>query len=247
MMRLPVMVDPVNEIMSTSGDTVSSSPTRWSAEVTTLTTPGGMSVFSAIRRPSRVAFQGVSGAGLTITVLPAGQDGPQLVQRHLERVVPRHDGTDDADRLFPDGAAALDAHHVPIGQSAVPGKLVDHLGRPPQRLLEWPVQLRRVGHHARGSHLGDELLAVRLPFGLERLLQLLEAALPQRAVGRPVGLARRPPGPRRSRAACPAAEASATSPNTSSVAGLMFSKRFPEAALDELASDEHARLTGGGR
>ena len=44
---VPVAVDPVNEIMSTRGETVSSSPTRWSEEVTMLRTPGGMSVFSA--------------------------------------------------------------------------------------------------------------------------------------------------------------------------------------------------------
>ncbi len=70
MMRCPTAVEPVNEIMSTFGDSVSSSPTRWSDDVTTLTTPAGMSVCSAIRRPRNVAFHGVSGAGLTITVLP---------------------------------------------------------------------------------------------------------------------------------------------------------------------------------
>ncbi len=35
-----------------------------------LTTPAGISVCSAISRPTRVAFQGVSGAGLSTTVLP---------------------------------------------------------------------------------------------------------------------------------------------------------------------------------
>ena len=79
MMRLPVTVDPVNEIRSTLGESVSSSPTRWSDEVTTFTTPAGMSVFSAIRRPSRVAFQGVSGAGLMIVVFPVARIGPSLL------------------------------------------------------------------------------------------------------------------------------------------------------------------------
>ena len=78
MIRLPVTVEPVNEIMSTSGDSVSSSPTRWSDDVTTLNTPGGMSVFSATRRPSRVAFQGVSGAGLSTVVLPVARIWPIL-------------------------------------------------------------------------------------------------------------------------------------------------------------------------
>ena len=79
MIRLPVAVEPVKEIMSTRGESVSSSPTRWSDDVTTLTTPGGMSVFSATSRPSRVAFQGVSGAGLRTVVLPVARIGPSLL------------------------------------------------------------------------------------------------------------------------------------------------------------------------
>ena len=78
MIRTPVAVEPVNEIMSTAGDSVSSSPTRWSEEVTTLTTPAGMSVRSAMRRPRRVAFHGVSGAGLSTIVLPVARIGPNL-------------------------------------------------------------------------------------------------------------------------------------------------------------------------
>ena len=73
MIRMPVRVDPVKEIMSTSGLRVSSSPTRWSEEVTTLKTPAGMSVFSATSRPRRVAFQGVSGAGLRTVVFPVAR------------------------------------------------------------------------------------------------------------------------------------------------------------------------------
>src|SRR6202050_2668484 len=63
MILLPTAVEPVKEIMSTRGETVSSSPTRWSDDVTTLTTPGGMSVFSAISRPRRGAVQGGAGGG----------------------------------------------------------------------------------------------------------------------------------------------------------------------------------------
>ena len=70
MIRFPTAVEPVKEIRSTFGESVSSSPTRWSDAVTTLTTPGGMSVHSAIRRPRRVALKGVSGAGFSTTVLP---------------------------------------------------------------------------------------------------------------------------------------------------------------------------------
>ena len=79
MIRLPVAVDPVNEMQSTRGSRVSSSPTRWSDDVTTLTTPAGMSVRSRIIRPSRVAFQGVSGAGLSTVVLPVASTCASLL------------------------------------------------------------------------------------------------------------------------------------------------------------------------
>ena len=64
---------------STRSSVTSLSPTRWSEDVTTLTTPAGMSVRSAIRRPSLVAFQGVSGAGLMIVVLPVARVWPSLL------------------------------------------------------------------------------------------------------------------------------------------------------------------------
>ena len=80
MIRLPTTVEPVNEIRSTLGDSVSSSPTKWSDAVTTLTTPAGMSVFSAISRPRRVALNGVFGAGLSTTVLPVPSAWPSLLR-----------------------------------------------------------------------------------------------------------------------------------------------------------------------
>ena len=45
-----------------------------------LTTPAGMSVSSAISRPSTVAHHGVSGAGFSTTVLPAARAGPSLAR-----------------------------------------------------------------------------------------------------------------------------------------------------------------------
>jgi len=65
MICLPTLVDPVNVTMSTRGSCVRAIATAGLLEVTTLTTPGGMSVFSAISRPISVDPQGVSGAGLT--------------------------------------------------------------------------------------------------------------------------------------------------------------------------------------
>ena len=46
--------------------------------MTMLTTPGGMSVCSAISRPRRRALHGVSGAGLSTQVLPMARIGPSL-------------------------------------------------------------------------------------------------------------------------------------------------------------------------
>ncbi len=97
MIRLPTAVDPVNEIMSTLGEIVSSSPTKWSDAVTTFTTPrrdirllgdepaepGG--VERCVRRG--LEYHGVSGR----------QGLPQLVDGDLEREVPRCDGADHAD------------------------------------------------------------------------------------------------------------------------------------------------------
>ena len=76
----PVAVDPVNDTMSTRGSSASCAPSRWSAEVTMLTTPGGKSVCSAMMRPTSAAHHGVSGAGLSTTVLPAASAGPILAR-----------------------------------------------------------------------------------------------------------------------------------------------------------------------
>ena len=77
---LPVAVDPVNETRSTRGSSASCAPNRWSLDVTTLTTPGGMSVCSATARASAAAAHGVSGAGLSTTVQPAASAGPTLAR-----------------------------------------------------------------------------------------------------------------------------------------------------------------------
>ena len=102
-MCLPTAVEPVKEIMSTRGSPVSTSPTSaGSADVTTLTTPGGMSVSSATSLPIHVAEYGVSGAGFSTTVQPGRERGRELRQVQHEREVPRRDSADDADRLLDD-------------------------------------------------------------------------------------------------------------------------------------------------
>src|SRR4029077_13137422 len=68
--------EPVNGSVSPRGSPVSTSPTSagWDA-VTTLTTPGGMSVSSATIFPIHVAEYGVSGAGFNTLVHPAASAG----------------------------------------------------------------------------------------------------------------------------------------------------------------------------
>ena len=75
MMRRPTAVEPVKLIMSTSGEVVRISPIALSDDVTTLSTPGGMSVCSAAKRPRASPVHGVSGAGLRTTVQPAARAG----------------------------------------------------------------------------------------------------------------------------------------------------------------------------
>ena len=78
MIRRPVGVDPVKVTMSTSGLVVSAAPTAGSDELSTLTTPAGMSVWLAISSPSASVTSGVSGAPLSTTVQPAASAGASL-------------------------------------------------------------------------------------------------------------------------------------------------------------------------
>src|SRR5436190_9451768 len=58
----PTGVEPVNDTTSMSGCDVNSAPTALSDDVSTLSTPGGMSVASAASLPSASVAHGVSGA-----------------------------------------------------------------------------------------------------------------------------------------------------------------------------------------
>ena len=78
--RRPTAVDPVKLIMSTPGWAVSASPTAAPDDDSTFTTPAGMSVRSATRRPSASADHGVSGAPLSTTVHPAASAGASLAR-----------------------------------------------------------------------------------------------------------------------------------------------------------------------
>ncbi len=76
----PTGVEPVKETTSTSGCVVSSAPTSGADAVSTFTTPGGMSVRSAMSFPSARVAHGVSGAPLSTTVHPAASAGASFAR-----------------------------------------------------------------------------------------------------------------------------------------------------------------------
>ena len=76
-MRAPASVEPVIEIMSTSGCMHSDSPTVRPAPVTRLKTPAGRPTSCMISARTK-AFNGVSELGLTIIVQPATSAGATL-------------------------------------------------------------------------------------------------------------------------------------------------------------------------
>jgi hypothetical protein len=73
-MFLPVVEEPVNDMIATSGLSTIASPTSPPAPVTRLTVPGGKPA-SAISSTSSVAQWGVSDEGLKTTVLPVTRAG----------------------------------------------------------------------------------------------------------------------------------------------------------------------------
>ena len=76
-MRFPARVDPVNEIMSTSGWRTSASPTVSPKPVTRLNTPFGRPAAS-ITSASAKALKGAISEGLSTTVQPAASAGASL-------------------------------------------------------------------------------------------------------------------------------------------------------------------------
>ena len=244
-MRRPTAVDPVNEMRSTRGSVTSCSPTSWAEEVTTLTMPAGMSVFSAMSRPSRVAFHGVSGAGFNTSELPVASDWPSLATDDLERVVPRHDAADHPHRLLHHLAPAAHAERRAVGQVAFPFERRDLPCRPQKAVLERSVELGHVGDHHRRAHLGHQLAAKLLLLLHDGLVQLFEAAAPKVAVGGPVGLVERPTGGGDGQVHVGRA-------GVGGLAQYLFGGRVHVVVaaavlcLDELAVDQHAGLADGG-
>ena len=158
-----------------------------------LTTPAGMSVSSAISRPSTVAHHGVSGAGLSTTVLPAARAGPSLarliwwgtfhgVMAPTTPVASRRTQRCDG---MPRGEASPEV--------GLPLVALGQIGHPSEG-LDRRVELGRVGERDRRARLGHGHGPDLVGMGDEGRLQLAEAADPQPDVGRPAGRVEGPAG-----------------------------------------------------
>ena len=212
--------------MSTRGSVVRTSPTRWSDDATTLTTPAGMSVSSAMSRPSTVADHGVSGAGLSTTVLPAARAGPSLARFRLSGkfhgvMAPT---TPTASRRtsrrwgWPNTSRSGSQSLVLVAHG-----LVD----PVPQVVDGQVDLVDVGERDGAAHLGHGDGAQLLDVGRRGGVELLEAAAPEARGPSTSRSRRRPGGPRRWPTSMSAAVPSAVSPSTSSVVGSMLSNVAP--------------------
>ena len=137
------------------------------------------------RAPRRI------GGGLEDHGVARRECGRDLRQVEHEREVPRCDGADHTDGLVHDLAVALHPHELVGWQYPLPFVTIDEVDLP-LHVLDAGVLLHRVREHDRGAHLGHELGPQRLLLLVERVLELLEAPLPERGVRRPVGLVERP-------------------------------------------------------
>ncbi len=97
---LPVAMSPVIEIMSTPGWLISALPTLSPRPTMTLTTPSGRisaRILRQLQRGQRRLLGRLDDHGVA-----AGDRRGELPGHHHQRVVPRRDGADDADRVAAD-------------------------------------------------------------------------------------------------------------------------------------------------
>ena len=99
MMWEPISVEPVKEILRTSGCSTSASPISPPAPGDDLQHARRADRPRARVRPSRSALSGESEAGFSTTQLPAASAGADFPAGNREGKIPRHDGRDDAHRL----------------------------------------------------------------------------------------------------------------------------------------------------
>ena len=148
---LPTAVEPVNEIMSTRGSVPSIAATSLDGVGTTLTTPAGMSVCSAIKpaEPGRVPRR--VRIGLEHDGIAGGQRRAELVEDDLDREVRRRDRGDDADRLLDDGAHVALAEQSAAVECAFPLEVVDQPARGSAALRRAASRVERTVSSSPGS------------------------------------------------------------------------------------------------
>ncbi len=192
MIRRPTAVEPVKLTMSTSGLVVSTSPIVLSAAVTTLNTPGGMSVWSTTRWPS--AERGPRGVGRRLQHDGAArrERGRDLGDVDLVRVVPRRDRRDDTDRLLLHPSVARPGHRLGHAELLVPLVVLGEV-RVVREELERLAELRAAHQHAGCTDLGHRDVRQLVLVVQQRLVQLTQAPDPQVEVAGPLGLVERPP------------------------------------------------------
>ena len=192
----------------------SRSPTGTPSPVTTFSTPAGST--SAASSAKRSSESGVCSDGFSTCVLPGRERGRELPDGHHQRVVPRRDPADDAERLAADHrrvAAHVLARALPLEQPRRAGEeaqVVDADRHLVARVGERLADVRRLDP---GELLGVVLEHLREP-----------RAAPRRA--RPASCRATPAAPpwrRRPRRRRPRRRSAARAPMTSSVAGFSTS------------------------
>ncbi len=239
--RFPTAVEPVNEIMSTRGSVANSSATSLAGVGTTLSTPAGMSVCSATKRPSRVAFHGVWGSGLRMTVLPVASAGPSLLRMtsigKLDGVIAPTTPTGSLTTV----RTLRSPNSPPPSSTRSHSKSSMRRAGISQRLRERPVELSGADGHVRTADLGDQFLAQVIAFGLDGRLQLLQATLAERTVGGPVGFVERPSGSADGPTHVVGARCGGASEDRTGCGADIVEFR-PGGGRDQLAVDQHPRL-----
>ena len=113
--------------------------------------------------------------------VPRRQGGAELGQVQVEGEVPGGDGAHHADGLPADEAALGLAEDLADGQPVLVLVLVG-LRRPVAEVVDGPVHLHDVGQHQGAADLGHHDVAELLLVGLERGVELLQAAAAQGVV-----------------------------------------------------------------
>ena len=194
---LPISVEPVKAILSTSGWRTSPSPAVWPLPVMMLTTPAGKP--ASLTRSARLqrGHRGLLGR-LEDEGAARRQRRRDLQRRHDHREVPRHDLGGDADRLAPDIGMK-----GPRRRRHRRHRLAAELGRPAGHVVqhaEGGRDIERGGHGLRlavvdrlelGEFVGMRLDQVRRACG--------SCSRARSAAGRSSGRRRTPGAPRRRR------------------------------------------------